>query len=48
MKLSTHVERELELVELQVRFFKMINGLLAGAILVGLALAVYKIVSVVI
>lgn len=48
MKLSSHVEREQELVELQVRFFKMVNGILAGAILVGLALAVYKIVSVVV
>lgn len=46
MKLNTMIEKEEQLLEEQIRFFKMVNGLLAGAFFAGLAIAVYKIVGV--
>lgn len=46
MKLTEQTEKELVLVEEQIRFFRMINGLLAGAFFIGCALAVYKIVGI--
>lgn len=45
MKLATHVEKEEQLLEEQIRFFRMVNGLLAGAFFIGCAIAVYKIVG---
>jgi hypothetical protein len=45
MKLNEQTEKELTLVEEQIRFFRMVNGLLAGAFFVGCAIAVYKIVG---
>jgi len=45
MKLAEHTEKELVLLEEQIRFYRMVNGLIAGAFFIGCALAVYKIVG---
>jgi len=45
MKLTEQTEKELVLLEEKIRFYRMINGLLAGGFFVGCALAVYKIVG---
>ena len=45
MKLNSMVEKEEQLVEEQIRFFRMVNGLLAGGFFVGCAIVVYKIVG---
>lgn len=45
MKLATHIEKEETLLEEKIRFFRMINGLLAGAFFIGCALTIYKIVG---
>lgn len=45
MKLNTMIEKEEQLVEEKLRFFRMVNGLLAGAFFVGCAYAVFKIVG---
>ena len=45
MKLASMIEKEEVLVEEKIRFFRMINGLLAGGFFVGCAYAVYKIVG---
>ena len=45
MKLSTMIEKEETLVEEQIRFYRMINGLLAGAFFIGCAIAIYKVVG---
>ena len=48
MKLSTQTELEMKLLEQQVRFYNMINGLIAGAFFVGIALLLYKIMKAII
>jgi hypothetical protein len=48
MKLSTQIELEMKLLEQQIRFFSMINGLIAGGFFVGIALLLYKIMKVII
>jgi len=45
MKLTEQTEKELVLLEEKIRFYRMINGLLAGGFFVGCALAIYKIVG---
>ena len=45
MKLSTMIEKEETLVEEKIRFFRMVNGLLAGAFFIGCAIAIYKVVG---
>lgn len=45
MKLNEQTEKEITLVEEQIRFFRMVNGLLAGAFFIGCAVAIYKIVG---
>lgn len=45
MKLATQTELEIKLLEQQVRFYNMVNGLLAGGFFVGLAFALYKIMK---
>jgi hypothetical protein len=45
MKLSSMIEKEEQLVEEKLRFYRMVNGLLAGAFFLGCAYAVYKIVG---
>ena len=42
MKMTLHEQ----LTEEKIRFFKMINGLIAGGFFVGLALLLYKIMKV--
>jgi hypothetical protein len=45
MKLNSMIEKEETLLEEQIRFFRMVNGLLAGAFFTGCAFAIYKIVG---
>jgi hypothetical protein len=45
MKLTSMIEKEEQLVEERLRFYRMVNGLLAGAFFVGCAFAIYKIVG---
>jgi hypothetical protein len=45
MKLSTQTELEMKLLEQQVRFFNMVNGILAGAFFAGIAYALYKVMK---
>ena len=45
MKLNEQTEKELTLVEEKIRFFRMVNGLLAGGFFIGCAIAIYKIVG---
>jgi hypothetical protein len=45
MKLNEQIEKELTLTEEKIRFFRMVNGLLAGGFFIGCALAIYKIVG---
>lgn len=48
MKLSTQTELEVKLLEQQIRFYLMVNGILGGAMFVGLGLAIYKVIKVII
>jgi hypothetical protein len=45
MKLTSMIEKEEQLVEEKLRFYRMVNGVIAGAFFVGCAYAVYKIVG---
>jgi hypothetical protein len=45
MKLSSMIEKEEQLVEEKLRFYRMVNGVIAGAFFLGCAIAVYKIVG---
>ena len=45
MKLSTMIEKEEILVEEKIRFFRMVNGIIAGAFFIGCAIAIYKVVG---
>ena len=45
MKLNSTIEKEETLLEEKIRFFRMVNGLLAGGFFIGCALAIYKIVG---
>jgi hypothetical protein len=47
MKLATQTELELKLLEQQIRFFNMVNGILAGAFFIGIAYALYKLMKVI-
>ena len=46
MKLELQTEKELALLEEQIRFFRMVNGVMAGAFFVGCAYVIYKVVGV--
>ena len=46
MKLTSTIEKEQQLLDLKIRFFNLVNGLLGGIFLVGSAIAVYKIVGI--
>ena len=48
MKLAEHQELEVKLLEQQIRFFLIVNGLLGGAMFVGLAMLIYKIMKAII
>jgi len=43
--LNAAIKKEETLVEEKIRFFRMVNGLLAGAFFIGCAIAIYKIVG---
>ena len=45
MKLSTQTELEMKLLEQQIRFYLMVNGLLAVGFFIGIAIAIYKVVG---
>jgi hypothetical protein len=45
MKLTSMIEKEEQLVEEKLRFYRMVNGVIAGAFFIGCAIAVYKIVG---
>ena len=45
MKLTSMIEKEEQLVEEKLRFYRMVNGVIAGAFFLGCAIAVYKIVG---
>jgi len=47
MKLATQTELEIKLLEQQIRFFNMVNGILAGGFFVGIAYALYKLMKVI-
>jgi hypothetical protein len=48
MKLTEQTELEVKLLEQQIRFYLMINGILGGAMFVGLGLLIYKVIKVII
>lgn len=48
MKLTEQTELEIKLLEQQLRFYHMINGILAVSVFAGAALLLYKIVKVII
>ena len=48
MKLTEQQDLEVKLLEQQTRFYLMVNGLLGGAMFVGIALALYKVMKVII
>lgn len=48
MKLAEQQELEVKLLEQQIRFYLIVNGLLGGAMFVGLGLALYKVMKVII
>jgi len=45
MKLATQTELEMKLLEQQVRFFNMVNGILGASMFIGIALLLYKIMK---
>ena len=45
MKLNSMIEKEEHLVEEKIRFFRMVNGILAGGFFIGIAIAIYKVVG---
>ena len=45
MKLDSTILKEEQLLEEKLRFYRMVNGLIAGAFFIGCAIAVYKIVG---
>ena len=47
MKLSTQTELEMKLLEQQIRFYHMVNGILAGAFFIGIAYALYRFMKVI-
>jgi hypothetical protein len=48
MKLSTQTELEVKLLEQQIRFYNMVNGIIAGGFFVGIAIVLYKIMKAII
>jgi hypothetical protein len=47
MKLTEHAELEVKLLEQKIRFYLMVNGLIAGGFFVGIAFTLYKIMKVI-
>ena len=48
MKLELQTEKELTLLEEKIRFFRMINGILAGGFFVSLAYIAYKVIGAIV
>ena len=48
MKLTEQSELEIKLLEQQIRFFLMVNGILGAAMFIGLGLAIYRVIKVII
>ena len=48
MKLAEQQELEVKLLEQQIRFYLIVNGLLGGAMFVGIGIAIYKVMKVII
>ena len=48
MKLAEQQELEIKLLEQQIRFFNMVNGIIAGGFFVGIVLMLYKVMKVII
>lgn len=48
MKLSEQTDLEIKLLEQQIRFYLIVNGILGAAMFVGLGLLVYKIMKAII
>lgn len=48
MKLTEHQELEVKLLEQQIRFYNMVNGIIAGAFFLGVIYALYKVMKVII
>lgn len=48
MKLTEQTELEVKLLEQQIRFYNMINGIIAASFFLGIALALYKVMKVII
>jgi hypothetical protein len=48
MKLTEQAELEVKLLEQQVRFYNMVNGIIAGAFFIGIIYALYKVMKVII
>ena len=46
MKLSEQADLELELLKQKISFYKFSNGILATAIIGGIAYAIYRVVGV--
>jgi hypothetical protein len=47
MKLTEQSELEIKLLEQQIRFFNMVNGIIAGGFFVGIAYTIYKVMKVI-
>jgi len=47
MKLSTQIELEMKLLEQQVRFYLIVNGILGASMFIGIAMLLYKIMKAV-
>jgi hypothetical protein len=48
MKLREQQELETKLLEQQIRFYNMVNGIIAGGFFVGIIVAAYKVMKVII
>jgi len=48
MKLTEQAELEVKLLEQQIRFYLMVNGLIAGGFFIGIIFALYKVMKVII
>jgi hypothetical protein len=45
MKLSTQSELEVKLLEQQIRFYLIVNGILGASMFIGIAMLLYKIMK---
>ena len=48
MKLASMIEKEEHLVEEKLRFYRMVNGIIAGSFFIGCALLLYKVIKVIV